>query len=66
MKNAKREQENKISALKSVRGKTIILVDIVILIMMIVLLANVVPKAQRSMKNTTQNYLADMALATAR
>ena len=63
MKNAKREQENKISALKSVRGKTIILVDIVILIMMIVLLANVVPKAQRSMKNTTQNYLADMALA---
>ena len=63
MKNAKREQENKISALKSVRGKTIILVDIVILIMMIVLLANVVPKAQRSMKNATQNYLADMALA---
>lgn len=53
MKNAKREQENKISALKSVRGKTIILVDIVILIMMIVLLANVVPKAQRSMKNAT-------------
>lgn len=47
MKNAKREQENKISALKSVRGKTIILVDIVILIMMIVLLANVVPKAQK-------------------
>ena len=63
MKNAKREQENKISALKFVRGKTIILVDIVILIMMIVLLANVVPKAQRSMKNATQNYLADMALA---
>ena len=63
MKNAKREQENKISALKSVRGKTIILVDIVILIMMIVLLANVVPKAQRFMKNATQNYLADMALA---
>ena len=32
MKNAKREQENKISVFKSVRGKTIILVDIVILI----------------------------------
>ena len=35
MENAKRERGNKISAFKSVRGKTIILVDVVILIMMV-------------------------------
>ena len=63
MGNTRNAGKEKISIFKSARGKTIILVDVIIVLMMIVLLINVVPKAQSSMRKTNKNYLADMAVA---
>lgn len=60
MKKAK-QTENKVPFLKSMKGRVTILFFISILVTVTLILVASIPSAKTSLKNTTRNYMLDMA-----
>ena len=61
--NSPAQQGEKVNILHSVKGRSILMTGLSLLILMVILLVNIVPQAENAMRSTTKNYLGDMARA---
>lgn len=61
--NSPAQQSEKVNILHSVKGRSILMTCLSLLILMVILLVNIVPQAENAMRSTTKNYLGDMARA---
>lgn len=65
-KDEKKVKDNKVSLIRSVRGKVTVFSIAMVLVVMVALIWTTVPSSQATLKETTKNYLNDIALAYGR
>ena len=62
-KDGKKVKDNKVSLIRSVRGKVTVFSIAMVLVVMVALILTTVPSSQATLTETTKNYLNDIALA---
>ncbi|MCR4869565.1 MAG: methyl-accepting chemotaxis protein [Lachnospiraceae bacterium] len=62
-KDGKKVKDNKVSLIRSVRGKVTVFSIAMVLVVMVALIWCTVPSSQATLTETTKNYLNDIALA---
>ncbi|SDW28119.1 methyl-accepting chemotaxis protein [Lachnospiraceae bacterium KHCPX20] len=62
-KDGKKVKDNKVSLIRSVRGKVTVFSIAMVLVVMVALIWSTVPSSQATLTETTKNYLNDIALA---
>lgn len=62
-KDGQKVKDNKVSLIRSVRGKVTVFSIAMVLVVMVALIWSTVPSSQATLTETTKNYLNDIALA---
>jgi methyl-accepting chemotaxis protein len=62
-KDGQKVKDNKVSLIRSVRGKVTVFSIAMVLVVMVALILTTVPSSQATLTETTKNYLNDIALA---